>query len=276
MEHAATSFPPQHYLPMHTFTQYSAQHQPSAGSGLVSNNNRPNDHNPKDYSSTDARPRAKAQQKFSSLAATHPAKYRQVPPNTMLPSPPSSPSCSPDQALPLPTEMPPPQLPTPAPEAPWGVYTDPMLQTSSDPHFWGTNCTILRADRNLEPGNVISPTAMIGLPCGGEQQPLKREGATADGYYSSPQAATRHSDPVTDDTNDEPLEQSFEWLELPSNLLAESTFGSPEKGRTDKPHAVKESGILERSRDMTEHSATSSISQSAFNCPRARLEISVP
>ena len=167
MEHAATSFPPQHYLPMHTFTQYSAQHQPSAGSGLVSNNNRPNDHNPKDYSSTDARPRAKAQQKFSSLAATHPAKYRQVPPNTMLPSPPSSPSCSPDQALPLPTEMPPPQLPTPAPEAPWGVYTDPMLQTSSDPHFWGTNCTILRADRNLEPGNVISPTAMIGLPCGG-------------------------------------------------------------------------------------------------------------
>jgi hypothetical protein len=42
-----------------------------------------------------------------------------------------------------------------------------MWQTSMEPPYWSTNRTILRCDRNLEPGNVVSPTWMIGLPCGG-------------------------------------------------------------------------------------------------------------
>lgn len=167
VEHPATSFPPQHCPPMHSFTQYPAIPQPSAGNDLVSENSRPNQQDPKRYSSTGVRSHAKPQQKLPSLAATHPAKYCQKPSNTMLPSPPSSPPCSADRVLPPSAEIPPTQLPTPAPEEPWPVYTDPMLQTSSDPHFWGTNCTILRADRKIEPGNVISPTAMVGLPCGG-------------------------------------------------------------------------------------------------------------
>jgi hypothetical protein len=44
---------------------------------------------------------------------------------------------------------------------------DPMLHTSTDPHYWAVNCTVLKADTNIEIGNVTSPTCMIGLPFGG-------------------------------------------------------------------------------------------------------------
>ena len=42
-----------------------------------------------------------------------------------------------------------------------------MLQTSTEPHYWSTNCTVLKADTSLDPGNVVSPTCMVGLPFGG-------------------------------------------------------------------------------------------------------------
>lgn len=44
---------------------------------------------------------------------------------------------------------------------------DPMFQTSTDPHYWSTNCTVLKADTSIGVGNVISPTCMVGLPFGG-------------------------------------------------------------------------------------------------------------
>ena len=51
-------------------------------------------------------------------------------------------------------------------DEPWRLYTDPMLQTSSDPHYWSTNRTILKSDGHTDPGNVVSPTWMVGLPFG--------------------------------------------------------------------------------------------------------------
>ena len=41
-----------------------------------------------------------------------------------------------------------------------------MWQTSSDPNFWNNNRTVLKSDSSIEPGNVLSPTWMIGLPFG--------------------------------------------------------------------------------------------------------------
>ena len=98
------------------------------------------------------------------LAATHPSKYNQQVSQLMGPPPlPPTPRYTPEQT-------PPRQVVTPdraTPEPQWRTYTDPMWQTSSDPHYWSTNCTILKSDRCLETGNVVSPTWMIGLPCGG-------------------------------------------------------------------------------------------------------------
>lgn len=54
-----------------------------------------------------------------------------------------------------------------AARTPCCVYTDPMMQTSTVPHYWSTNFTVLRADTSTVPGNVVSPTCMVGLPFGG-------------------------------------------------------------------------------------------------------------
>lgn len=106
-----------------------------------------------------------------SLAATHPANYsaqarKMMPP----PPPPLHRNREYVQTLPSHTLAPRPHGPTlessPA-EAPWRQYTDPMWQTSSDPHYWSRNRTVLKSDCNIEIGNVTSPTWMIGLPFGG-------------------------------------------------------------------------------------------------------------
>lgn len=107
-----------------------------------------------------------------SLSATHPANYAKpmsTPMSKAMPPPPSP--GFPTQKLSLVAKSPQLSLSTPSsppPEPPWRKYTDPMWQTSTDPHFWATNRTILRSDRHIKPGNVVSPTWMIGLPCGGK------------------------------------------------------------------------------------------------------------
>ena len=112
------------------------------------------------------------QQRPPSLSATHPYNYAQLPTKITNPSPPNSTREMHERAIPL--------LVKPATSVshkrdmsmsdsppPWRQYTDPMWQTSSDPHFWSVNRTILRSDRLVDPGNAISPTWMIGLPFGG-------------------------------------------------------------------------------------------------------------
>lgn len=113
-----------------------------------------------------------------SLAATHPSNYGPQSSQKLMPPPPLP---LPSNLRTLKTEQTPPkrlevtssistnsQSTSEASEvAPWRVYTDPMWQTSMEPPDWTTNRTILRCDRRLDPGNVISPTWMIGLPCGG-------------------------------------------------------------------------------------------------------------
>lgn len=97
----------------------------------------------------------------SSLAATHPSLYHNPPEK----SPPTSMqsdklvSSSPDesQSSTLPSSgLPPAALP-------WRKDTaDPMWQTSSEPHYWTRNRTILKVDASVEHGNVVSPTWMVG------------------------------------------------------------------------------------------------------------------
>jgi hypothetical protein len=97
----------------------------------------------------------------SSLAATHPSLYHNSPKK-------SSPiymqsdklvSLPPDQSQ-LST-LPSSNLPPVA--LPWRKDTaDHMWQISSDPHYWTTNRTVLKADANIDHGNVVSPTWMIG------------------------------------------------------------------------------------------------------------------
>ena len=127
--------------------------------------------------------------RLPSLAATHPSQHvsrtaHTVPPLprpdnafkdiTHLPTPPSShsPPSAPSRY------RDPSSTPTPAERAasrsstssqpPWRQYSDPMWQTSTDPAYWDRrDGSPLRADTCLEPGNVVSPTHMIGLPFGG-------------------------------------------------------------------------------------------------------------
>jgi hypothetical protein len=92
----------------------------------------------------------------SSLAATHPSLYHKSP---VKPSPTfiesdKLVSLSPDKN----------QWSTlPSSSLPWRKDTaDPMWQMSSDPHYWTRNRTILKVDANVEHGNVLSPTFMVG------------------------------------------------------------------------------------------------------------------
>ena len=108
-------------------------------------------------------------QKRLSLAATHPAEYGHQT-SKMVAMPPSSsfPTGHGKQVLPpstIPAEA---EFKTmlPPEEPPWRLYTDPKWQTSSDPHFWSNNRTILKSDGSTENGNVVSPTWMVGLPFG--------------------------------------------------------------------------------------------------------------
>ena len=88
---------------------------------------------------------------------------------TMLPSPPQSPRMS-TRPSPVPIRNVAVRKSSSHPKTLTGnrpAYDDPMMQTSTDPHYWAVNCTVLKADTRMEPGNVISPTCMIGLPFGG-------------------------------------------------------------------------------------------------------------
>ncbi|KAF2487359.1 hypothetical protein BDY17DRAFT_306747 [Neohortaea acidophila] len=122
---------------------------------------------PKKPAARDLKPRP------PNLSATHPANYGPQPSQVKLAQ--SALRSSDTRTAPYPLPPAPKLPPTPAPstpgsassEPPWRVYNDPMWQTSQDPHHWDTNCTILRCDRALEPGNVISPCWMAGLPFGG-------------------------------------------------------------------------------------------------------------
>lgn len=87
---------------------------------------------------------------------------------TALPSPPSSPQ-APLKSVPESTRSKhftgkPPRLQSVEHWRP--TFSDPTMQTSIDPHFWSTNCTVLKADTHLKIGSVISPTCMVGLPFG--------------------------------------------------------------------------------------------------------------
>ena len=122
---------------------------------------------PSSGSSRDAK-----QSRPPALAATHPSKYgSQTSPSSMPPPPP--PQLLPMQSIKQ-TLLPPTKSfsgdhasqYSPPTDVPWRVYTDPMWQTSSDPHFWSVNRTVLKADSSTEVGNVVSPTWMVGLPFG--------------------------------------------------------------------------------------------------------------
>ena len=96
-----------------------------------------------------------------SLAATHPSLYHHSPQKPLPPSMQSdrAVSLSPDQSSfsPLPSSSSPPV------ELPWRkAAADPKWQTSSDPHYWTVNRTVLKADTSVEHGNVVSPAFMIG------------------------------------------------------------------------------------------------------------------
>lgn len=93
----------------------------------------------------------------SGLAATHPGNYVLRGPQNMPPLAPPPLSSFEEFMSQMTTSRPEPISPLrPSPEPPWRLYADPMRHTSQDPHFWGKNGTILRSDRHLELGNVIS------------------------------------------------------------------------------------------------------------------------
>lgn len=105
---------------------------------------------------------AQPQSKKPDLAATHSTQYGST-------SKPNHPSTSPDfmrsarrdSLSPMHGQSPPPapKLNQPQVSPP---YTDPMHQTSTTIPEWSRNRTVLKADVNIEYGNAISPTWMIG------------------------------------------------------------------------------------------------------------------
>jgi hypothetical protein len=88
----------------------------------------------------------------------------------LLPSPPTSP---PNIIVEVPPDFTKPgKLTTSRPgkqphDVSYRAFSGPMLQTSTVPPRWSTNCTVLKADTSIDVGNVTSPTCMIGLPFGG-------------------------------------------------------------------------------------------------------------
>jgi hypothetical protein len=97
-----------------------------------------------------------------SLAATHPFNYGSRAKSMNMPTPPesvtverraSSPSVQSQFSL----------VPQPGQGPIDSPYTDPMHQTSTVPNYWSRSRTVLKADTNIEDGNVISPTFMLGL-----------------------------------------------------------------------------------------------------------------
>ena len=84
----------------------------------------------------------------------------------LLPSPPASPQHVMSETLLHVANARP--LPSPGgTETPSNLPSqDPMFQTSTNAHFWSTNCTVLKVDTCIRHGNVTSPTCMVGLPFG--------------------------------------------------------------------------------------------------------------
>jgi hypothetical protein len=127
---------------------------------------------PQDPTVKDVRPEISRDHMATKPLRHQAATYHFSQSTTMLPSPPSSPTAT-LQTPPLPkskitttSSLTKEKVGKPANALPLESFPDPMMQTSTVPFYWGSDCTVLKADTSIQHGSVTSPTCMVGLPFG--------------------------------------------------------------------------------------------------------------